>query len=117
MSASPKSGKEMNAKEKFAGYSKRMKQYRLENGLKQSEMAQMLRISQQVYSLIEREQQRPKMDFILNYKKVTGIDLISINENHSNMAKPDGKLGRKYEDLRRLVLKLNKRIEALEKKQ
>jgi len=56
-------------------YSQKMRVYRFENKLKQSDIAKKLGISQQVYSLIESEYHKPKIDFILLYKKVTGIEL------------------------------------------
>jgi len=56
-------------------HSQKMRVYRFENKLKQSDIAKKLGISQQVYSLIESEYHKPKIDFILLYKKVTGIDL------------------------------------------
>jgi DNA-binding XRE family transcriptional regulator len=56
-------------------YSQKMKQHRFEHQLKQADIAKKLGISQQAYSLIENGTQKPKIDFILLYKKVTGVDL------------------------------------------
>jgi DNA-binding XRE family transcriptional regulator len=56
-------------------YTQKMKRYRFEHQLKQADIARKLGISQQVYSLIESGNQKPKLDFVLDYKKVTGIDL------------------------------------------
>src|SRR5687768_3560215 len=112
-------------------YSQKMRVYRFENNLKQSDVAQRLGISQQVYSLIESEQQKPKIDFILLYKKITGIDLASdIKEASKALHKKiDGNRGsfpnsldlakeirKTIKRLERELKSLQKRVSAVEKK-
>lgn len=61
-------------------YAQRMKQYRFENNLTQSQIARKLGVSQQVYSNIERGR-IPKMNFVETYRKVIEVNLFEAGDN------------------------------------
>jgi transcriptional regulator with XRE-family HTH domain len=71
--------------ETMVDYKAAMIEFRTQHGLSQSDMAEKLGISQQVYSNIESgKKKRIDADFVVKYKEVTGINLWDIQESVVN---------------------------------
>lgn len=54
-----------------------LRKYRLDNNLNQRDMADIMHLSQQQYSVIERDLQKPTMEFVKNFRLRTGINLLA----------------------------------------
>lgn len=72
----------MNTKSKESPSAGTMiRRYRHEQNYTQAEMANILGISQQQYSVIERDAQEPSLEFIQKFRLHTGVNLLSkLNE-------------------------------------
>lgn len=104
-----------------------MRRYRLDNNLKQEELAEKLGISQQLYSSIERgEPKKLSADFVLLFRKVTGVNLMDENSDGKINASPDSEvvkrlvanyndLNQKFNDLFRLHRKCSDEVGRLKK--
>ncbi len=74
----------------MADYKTVMEDYRKQNALSQSDMAEKLGMSQQVYSNIESgKKKKMDADFVVKYKEITGINLWDLQENVLNDSPPE----------------------------
>lgn len=71
-------------------FGSKLKQYRLEHGLSQEELAKKLNTTKQVISRYENEQRSPKLSVAVEYSKILGISLTYLvddkctDSQHSN---------------------------------
>lgn len=65
------------SKNKLGDIGLTLRQYRLDNNLNQKQMADIMQLSQQQYSVIERNMQKPTFDFVKKFRLHTGINLLA----------------------------------------
>lgn len=78
-----------------------MRKYRLDNKLSQQEMSEKLSISQQQYSVVERDLQEPTVEFVRKYKALTGINLLTDKEQRED----------EMQDAKRKIAELRKQLQ------
>jgi transcriptional regulator with XRE-family HTH domain len=94
-----------------------MRKFRFENKLSQAAMAEMLGIRQQKLSDLESGAQDPKLDFILLYERVTGINLATSEVSAESVEQRTIRLLRlEVQNCKDVIRAKDKRIEVLEER-
>lgn len=72
-------------------FGSKLKQYRLEHGLSQEELAKKLNTTKQVISRYENEQRSPKLSVAVEYSKILGISLTYLVDDKCTDSKQSNK--------------------------